>query len=159
MTDADLAAVDRLADRIHVKYPEDSAVFMERFKLYPAGCFMLEGEGGTALGYAITHPWHFKKPPALNVHLEKIPAEPTTYYIHDIALAPEARGSGAGFSIVERVIAHAQATGVPNMSLIAVNGSERFWARHGFEILTGDPVLDAKVKSYDDDARFMVKGL
>src|SRR5262245_22544678 len=90
----DLSDVSRVADRVHTDYPEDEAVFAERLSLYPAGCFTLQHNERT-IGYVISHPWHFKKPPELNALLNAIPARASTYYIHDIALLPEARASGA----------------------------------------------------------------
>jgi N-acetylglutamate synthase-like GNAT family acetyltransferase len=157
MTPADYAAVTAIADRVHVAYPEDDAVFIERQRLYPDGCAMLERDG-MALAYAVTHPWRYAEPPALNVMLGALPERPTTYYIHDIALLPETRGSGAGKAIVEAVIAHAAETGMSNVSLVAVNNSQGFWKRFGFDVVA-EPALEAKLKSYDDDARFMVRKL
>lgn len=155
MTETDLPGVCAIADRIHLAYPEDDAVFAERFHLYPAGCAILESDGKPA-AYAVTHPWRYAEPPALNVMLGAVPEQPTTYYIHDIALLPETRGMGAGSAIVEAVIAHAASTGAPNVSLVAVNGSVPFWSRFGF-VVTEEPKLAAKLLTYDADARFMVR--
>jgi GNAT superfamily N-acetyltransferase len=157
MTAADLPAVCAIADRVHVAYPEDAAVFVERLQLYPDGCATLECDG-KPLAYAVTHPWRYAEPPALNVMLGALPEPPTTYYIHDIAMLPEARGTGAGSAIVNAVVAQAQAAGVPNLSLVAVNKSVAFWSRFGFEV-TDEPALAAKLLSYDADARFMVRKL
>ena len=155
MTEADLATVCAVADAIHVAYPEDDAVFAERFRLYPEGCAVFERDGQTA-AYAITHPWRYGAPPSLNVMLAALPEAPTTYYIHDIALLPAARGTGAGSAIVEAVIAHARDTGMPNVSLVAVNKSVPFWSRFGFAV-TDEPAVAAKLLTYDADARFMVR--
>ena len=157
MTAEDLPAVCAIADRIHLSYPEDDTVFIERHRLYPAGCAALELDGRTA-GYAVTHPWRYAEPPALNVMLGALPQQATTYYIHDIALLPETRGSGAGSAIVEAVIAQAEKAGVSNLSLVAVNKSVPFWSRFGFE-MTDEPELRAKLLTYDADARFMVRQL
>lgn len=154
MTAADLIDVGAIGDRVHLNYPEDDAVFTERFALYPDGCATLELDG-KPMAYALTHPWHYAEPPALNVMLGALPDDPTTYYIHDIAMLPETRGTGAGSAIVDAVIAHAAETGVPNVSLVAVNGSVPFWSRFGFEV-TEEPKLAAKLLTYDADARFMV---
>jgi ribosomal protein S18 acetylase RimI-like enzyme len=154
MTTDDLPAVNAVADRVHASYPEDNAVFAERLGLYPEGCFALNGDAGMA-GYIISHPWLFKKPPQLKTLLEKIPSPATTYYIHDIALLPGARHSGAASAILEIVRDHAKARRFRNMSLVAVNNSVHFWERHGFRTVI-DPELDPKLKSYDADARFMV---
>jgi GNAT superfamily N-acetyltransferase len=154
---AEVPDVCAIAGRVHPAYPEEDAVFVERVRLYPAGCALLELYGAAA-GYAVTHPWHYGQPPALNVMLGALPEAPSTYYIHDIAMLPETRGSGAGTAIAEAVIAHARETGAPNVSLVAVNASVPFWSRSGFEVVS-DPALDAKLKSYDDAARFMVRRL
>lgn len=157
MTAADIPAVNAIADRVHVDYPEDQAVLAERQRLYPAGCLILE-KGGASLGYTLTHPWHYLQPPALNVALGALPTAPSTYYIHDVAMLPEARGASAGSEAVRALIAHAKATGIDNVSLVAIKGSEGFWGRHGFEAVS-DPVLDRKLKSYDEAARYMVRRL
>ena len=87
MTEADLPAVCDIADRVHVSYPEDDTVFAERLRIYPAGCAVFEREK-MPVAYAVTHPWHYANPPDLNVMLGDIPARPSTYYLHDIALSP-----------------------------------------------------------------------
>ena len=80
----------RNADRVHVDYPEDEAVVVERFRLYPAGCAVLDFEQNIA-GYTLTHPWHYGAPPTLNTTLRALPRRSSTYYIHDLALLPETR--------------------------------------------------------------------
>jgi SAM-dependent methyltransferase/ribosomal protein S18 acetylase RimI-like enzyme len=157
MSVTDLPAVNALATRIHPAYPEDDTVFAERLRLYPAGCRVLEGEQGL-VAYVVSHPWRHKEPPALNALLGALPPQPSTFYIHDLALAPEVQGTGAGGVIVALLAGHASASGLSSMSLIAVNGSAGFWQRHGFEAVQ-DPLLDAKLRSYGDDARFMARTL
>ncbi|WP_163284764.1 GNAT family N-acetyltransferase, partial [Enterobacter hormaechei] len=72
----------------------------------------------------------------------------------DIALLPEARGSGAASAIVATLVAHATAQGLPGLSLVAVNSSQGFWQRHGFSV-HADPALTDKLASYETDARLM----
>jgi ribosomal protein S18 acetylase RimI-like enzyme len=158
MTPADIPAVIDIASRVHLDYPEDDAVLAERQQLYPAGCLVLDVDG-RAMGYTLTHPWTYLQPPALNALLGAIPANPSTYYIHDVALLPEARGSSAGSAAVRAIVEHAVATGMTNMSLVAVKGTSGFWTRHGFAPIA-DAHLDAKLKSYDDpEARYTVRPL
>ena len=114
------------------------------------------GVKGHPIGYILSHPWTYAAPPALNSKLGALPNPPTTYYIHDIALLPEARGTGAANAVVAQLIALAETLGLPNLSLVAVNNSVAFWQRHGF-VLTPIPALDAKLRSYDEAARFMVR--
>ena len=155
MTEADLPAALAIADVVHPNYPEDPAVFAERLALYPRGCLVLVQED-RMIGYIVSHPWRYAEPPALNSLLGALPAKPSTYYIHDIALLSAARGSGAADAVVSRLIAYAKARGFPNLSLTAVNDSAAFWRRHGF-VPAPNPELDAKLRSYDEQARFMVR--
>ncbi len=157
MSASDLPAVNALAARLHPSYPEDGAVFAERLQLYPAGCWVF-AHGEDIEAYVVSHPWRNLQPPALNSLLGELPAAPSTFYIHDLALVPEVRGTGAGAGVVALLADHASACGLSGMSLIAVNGSAGFWQRHGFETVQ-DPLLAAKLRSYGDDARFMVRVL
>jgi ribosomal protein S18 acetylase RimI-like enzyme len=154
MTAADLPAALAVADVVHPNYPEDPAVFTERLALYPRGCLVL-ARHDRLIGYIVSHPWSYGEPPALNSLLGALPVPPTTYYIHDIALLPEARGTGAANAVVTRLIAQARDEGLPDLSLTAVNDSVAFWTRHGFR-LAEEPALDEKLRSYDAAARFMV---
>lgn len=156
-TENDLAAVVAIADVVHVNYPEDAATIADRLRLYPAGCALLELDGKPA-GYTLTHPWRYGAPPTLNMMLGAIPERPTTYYIHDLALLPQTRGTGAGAAMAEAIVAHARETGHDNASLVAVNSSVPFWSRVGFEVVH-EPALAAKLLTYDADARFMVRKL
>jgi GNAT superfamily N-acetyltransferase len=153
---ADLPAVSVLAGRVHPAYPEDDAVFAERLRLYPAGCHVLARGDGIA-AYVLSHPWH-GAPPSLNARLGALPAQPSTFYIHDLALAPEARGTGAASEIVAWLAAHAREIGAPGLSLIAVNDSAGFWRRHGFAA-RHDPSLDRKLDSYGAGAQVMVHAI
>lgn len=157
MTAADLPIVHALAALIHPAYPENAAVFAERLRLYPLGCRVLERDGELA-AYVVSHPWLHHAPPALNVLLGELPARPTTYYLHDLALMPEVRGSGASVQVVGALVEQARNEHLPSLSLIAVNGSAAFWQRQGFESVE-DQALTDKLRSYGGDARFMMRRL
>lgn len=149
----DLAAVTAIAAKVHPAYPEDDAVFAERLRLYPAGCFVLDNDAELS-GYLISHPWRFGEVPALNSLLSTLPASATTYYIHDLALLPHARGTGAARAIVATLLRHAAVTNHQNISLVAVNNSGQFWRRQGFSE-HDDPALNDKLASYDATARYL----
>ncbi len=157
LTALDLPAVGAIAAVVHPAFPEDTAVFAERQRLYPDGARFLE-LGGVPSGYIISHPWRFKALPALNSRLDVIPPDASTYYLHDLALLNKARGTGAAAMIVGDIIDHARAMGFPNISLVAVNGSQSFWHKHGFRGLQV-PELAETLASYEAAARFMVKPL
>jgi GNAT superfamily N-acetyltransferase len=155
MRDEDLPAVNDLAAQVHPNYPEDPSVFAERVRLFAAGCFLLS-EPPT--GYILSHPWRFGQPPALNSTLGRIPKDPDTYYIHDIALLPAAQGQGSAGLILEQLGGLARSLGLKTLSLVAVNNSAAFWEKRGFRTV-GDEGLTQKLASYDSDARFMVLSL
>lgn len=157
MTPADLRAVMAVAAEVHPDYPEGEAVFAERLALYPGGCLCLADARGIA-GYVLSHPWRPRAVPALNALLGDIPAGATAYYIHDLALLPRMRGSGAASGVVARLAEHARTSGFATMALVAVNASAGFWQRHGFRV-THDASLDRKLASYDDAARYMTRAL
>ena len=157
MTASDLPAVMAVAAVVHPDYPEDVAIFAERLRLFPDGCLVVAGTGDLQ-GYVVSHPWYRASPPALNSFLRRLPAQATCFYLHDLALLPAARGSGAGGAVVARLAEIAARTRLPCLSLVAVNGSTGFWQRQGFRPVH-DPALAAKLASYDDAARYMEREL
>lgn len=157
MEASDLTSVSAVAAEVHPDFPEDAAVFFNRFSLHRQGAYVFEN-GTTTLGYAITHPWNSFDIPPLNTILAALPDRPDNYYIHDIALVNAARGSGAASKIITIVVDHAGQLGCQTISLVAVNGSSVFWYRHGFETVDR-PELVEKLKTYSDDACFMLRQL
>jgi ribosomal protein S18 acetylase RimI-like enzyme len=156
MEAGDLASVIDMAAVIHTDFYEDDIVYRERLGLYGKGCFVLEDAENRLFGYAITHPWRLYTMPALNSELGKLPEHPTTYYLHDIALLPQSRGTGAAGKIVSILAGHALESGFQTMSLVAVNSSSGFWQKQGFEIVERSD-LEAKLRTYSDDACFMLR--
>lgn len=153
MTVSDLPRVLDIAAAVHPAFPEDEAVFAERLRLYPQGCRVFE-RAGVITGYVVSHPWTDGTPPALNSLLEAMPAAPSTYYIHDLALMPATRGSGAAQVIVAALFDHARRSGFATVSLVAVNNSTGFWRKHGFAVVR-EPANPGKIESYGSDARLM----
>lgn len=157
MTGYDLEAVAAIAAAVHPGFPESSEVLAERQRLYWNGCYLLE-IGDRPAGYVLSHPWHAGAPPPLDTLLGEIPADVSTYYLHDLALLPVARRVGAASRIVEALAKHAAALGLPTMSLVAVNASQGFWERHGFSVVDA-PELADKLASYEPAARLMVRSI
>lgn len=129
----------------------------ERQRLYPDGARFLELNGQPA-GYVLSHPWTLGNLPALNSRLGRIPVGADTYYIHDLALLPAARGTGAATQVVGALVEHANKCLFVSVSLVAVNGSIPFWRKHGFEVIE-EPELANKLASYEPTARLMVRAL
>ena len=157
MTAFDMDAVEAIAAEVHPGFFEAPEVLAERQQLYRNGCYLLE-IGERPAGYVLSHPWRAGALPALNSKLGGIPADADTYYLHDLALLPVTRRIGAASHIVEALVKHAGAMDLRTMSLVAVNGSQGFWEKHGFATVD-TPALSAKLRSYEDAARYMVKKL
>ena len=156
MTIEDLSAVDAIAARVHPAYPEDRTVFAERLRLHSDGCWVLAASGAEIAGYVISHPWHLGAPVALNVLVGRLPEPASTYYIHDLALLPAARGGGAAGRIVAQLIRHARRLGLRSLSLVAVSGSTAFWVKQGFAVALM-PGAGGCTGSYGDDAKLMIR--
>lgn len=151
MTAADLPAVTAIADIVHGHYTEPVEVYAERLALCPQGCFVAEADGAIA-GLLVTHPWHRNAPPRLRAMLGAIPPDPDGWYLHDIALLPAMRGSGAGRVATELTIDLARRAGIGTVTLVAVSGADSYWATQGFVEVPGYDVVAA---GYGDEARLM----
>lgn len=136
MIAADLPMVQTISDAVHGAYTEPDGILAERFALYPRGCQTLV-RGGNVVGYIITHPWHRDTPPKLGQPLGAIPAGSDTYYLHDIALLPAGRGGGSGKGATDFTVQIARQGGFADITLIAVNGADTFWASQGFAYVEG----------------------
>ena len=91
-TRGDLSAICAIADSVHPDFPEDAAIFAERLALHPAGCHVLH-DGAAIHGYVVGHPWRRAQLPKLNTLLHALPANCDSFYLHDLALLPTARGT------------------------------------------------------------------
>jgi len=152
---ADLPAVSSIAAAVHPSFPEDDAVFANRQAIAPQFCFLFERDGVPCC-YCLAHPFQLGAIPALNTVISLPDTRPDTLYVHDLALLPAARGTGAGAAIVSRLADAARPIGA--MSLVAVNASTPFWTRMGF-FSYEDDALAAKLASYESSARYMVRTL
>jgi hypothetical protein len=148
MQPADLAAVEALAELLHPDHPEAPAIFAERLALAPVGCRVLARDGAL-LGYAVTHPWTGLAPPALDTLVGALPPSLAAWHIHDVALAPAARGVGHAAAVV-------RAVGVGwRTTLVALAEAVPYWTRQGFR---DAPCADAAaLASYGAGARFMAR--
>ncbi|WP_294059752.1 GNAT family N-acetyltransferase [Sphingomonas sp.] len=143
-----VVAVARIAFPDH---PEGRACFAERLALAPETCFVLEAPEGVA-GYLIAYPWPLEAVPPLDTLLGGLPEARTAWYLHDLALLPEARGQGQAGAGVALLFDRIDAP----IGLVSVNDSAAFWQAQGFEPRES-PELRAKLASYGPGARYMVR--
>jgi len=153
----DIEAIENIAGVIHPDLPEGREVFEEKLRLYPAGCFVLV-ENGQVVGYCLSHPWLANRAPALGQLMHALPPKPDCIFIHDIAVLMQARGRGAAGELLELLLSLATRENLRVLALVSVYGTYPFWTRFGFEI-TADTSFAAKLKTYGDSARYMVRRL
>ncbi|MGQ4275145.1 GNAT family N-acetyltransferase [Terrihabitans sp. B22-R8] len=154
---SDLNGVMAVQQEAYPRHQEEREVFEDRLALYPTGCFALDWCGGL-LGYAISHPWRAASPPPLGRKLGNLPSDPSTYYLHDLALAKRAHGGGHARRGVKTILNCARRHGFQSASLVAVNATSPFWQRQGF-LPAMTPELTEKLASYGADAIFMTRAL
>ena len=127
----DAPAIAALARTELGDYGEASDLYAERIALSPEGCWVL-GEGDTVIGHCISHPWHRLAPPAMHALLGDLPPSADCWYLHDVVVAPAARGTGAVERLLPILDAIAARRAIPVLALIAVGGADGYWARQGF---------------------------
>ncbi|MDR7332046.1 GNAT family N-acetyltransferase [Roseateles asaccharophilus] len=161
MTPADLDAVLALQQRCY------GVGFLERREAFAAKlavtdgldcCWMARGDDGQTLAYAVSLPVCEATLPALDApHCER-PLSPTLLYLHDMAVAPEARSLGLATRLLARLADSVRALGLERMGLVAVQGSVPYWQRQGFaEPASLTAPLRAKLASFGADARFLTQ--
>ena len=155
MTDSDLPAVKALADAAHPDLPERLEILRDKRVNFPPGCHVLADEARIA-GYGIAHPWVLGTVPPLDAPLRGLPSRPTCFYLHDVAIAPEARRRGAAADYLSRMVELSQLIQLDVLALVAVHGTEPVWQRLGF---VASPETVAIPAEYGAGARYMVRRL
>jgi len=153
MEQADMAAVTAVSDAVHGDYTEPLDVYAERQNLFPEGCFVFDRGQGVE-GYLIVHPWRHGGPPPLGELMGALPEGADSLYLHDLALMPSARGTGAGAQGAAMALHVAAAHGWRDVYLLAVNGAETFWTSRGYAPVA-DAALMAQVRDTYGDVVYM----
>lgn len=108
------------------------------------------------VGYLISLPVTPATFPPLNATTFCLNPTATMLYLHDLAVHPDYRASGAGRQLIQHAKAQARQWGFKHLTLIAVQDSSSYWQKQGFELI--DPVsldLQHKVASFGQDAFLM----
>jgi len=109
----------------------------------------------TVIGYLISAPGRFEYPPELNAMKFNLPHNPDSFYLHDVAVAPHARMTGAGKALVEKFIAKTRELNFSHACLIAVQDSQSYWQRYGFHPARQTSVPRNKLSSYGEKVEYM----
>lgn len=155
---------DDLPDALAIQaasYPaflrENRAAFLSRIEIDGSCCLAATREG-VLVAYILAHGWVRAAPPAVGTILPRHAAM-EVLFIHDLAVAPFGRGTGAGGLLVAASIALAEKFGLHRAELIAVEGAAGYWRRLGFTETSCSPALAAKVAGYGPAATWMTRAI
>lgn len=159
MTPIDLPQVLELQAACYPPALHDEApAFESRLALAPA-MNLVAVRGDTISGYLISHPWTTASPPPVNAILDPPEGVAQCWFIHDLSVAPSARGAGLGGRLIQAGAQAARAAGLDRSELIAVEGAADFWLAQGWSAVKADAALAAKVAGYGALAAYMAKSL
>lgn len=153
----DLPAILRIQARCYTAIVPESATSMgAKVAAAPDTCFVA-CQGEHIVAYLLALPWRFDDPPSLDAAECRLPARPDTLYLHDLAVDPEARGSGIADMLVGAFLAALTTLSLPRASLIAIQHSAPWWSRHGFVPVPVAAPLSVRLAGYGKDAAYMCR--
>lgn len=135
--------------------PEPADVMHSKWQVSPDTCFVAH-QNDSLLGYVLAHPWAHPVPPALYQPTQPHEAHGSWMFIHDMAVASQARGRGVAQSLFEHVLVQARQAQKQGLLLVAVQGSTRFWHNLGFEPVHS---VTPDLSSYGEQACLMQRHL
>ena len=155
MAAADIPAVLEIQAVCYTELTPESEVSLHaKLRASQSTCLIASLEGDT-VGYLISLPWTFSSPPVLNAETCRLPSSPDCLYLHDLAVTPGARKSGAGRALVEAFLTQLRELDLGRASLIAVQNSAPYWERYGFLAVPLSEPLKAKLATYGECVQYM----
>ena len=132
---------------------DGEAAFASCISHAPGWCWMIGSEARMD-AYLLSHPWPSMSPPSPDTILTA--AEGDCWCIHDLTIAPHARGEGLARPLLAACFdAHPE---IIRSELVAVPGAAPVWSRLGWSEVTGvPPTLAAKVAGYGDGSVYMAR--
>jgi ribosomal protein S18 acetylase RimI-like enzyme len=110
---------------------ESEDVFRARLALTPATCWIWSPAPDNAAAYLFSYPSRKDAITPLGAQF-KLAAAPNCLYLHDLAVAPAARGQRAANALVAAALEHARAAGMAWSALVSVQRSQDFWSGLGY---------------------------
>lgn len=154
LTLADLPAALALQVQCYPPAIRDGeAAFASRIIHAPEWCWTVETDGRMD-AYLLSHPWLSLSPPAPDTVLTSAGGD--CWYIHDLSIAPHARGEGLARLLLAACLdAHPN---IPRSELVAIPGAEPVWLRLGWSPVSDLPAaLRAKVAGYGEGSVYMAR--
>lgn len=133
---------------------ESSQSFLAKLNASPTTCF-IACVADAPVAYLVAVPTEAGNPPPLNGMTYLVPRAANALYLHDLAVHPEARGSGVSSALVEAYFHVLKESKAQFGCLTAVNESCTYWERYGFRSATLAEVRSGHMASYGEGARYM----
>ncbi len=130
--------------------PEDVDILKSKWLSSPNTCSVYLEHDNILSAYLLAHPWPSELPPKL--HEISPVTSSVNLYLHDLALAHEAKGKGIAKKLVENLIETAKIQGYKKILLVAVQNSSGFWGKFGFLHMPNAVIC----LSYGHSAKLMV---
>jgi ribosomal protein S18 acetylase RimI-like enzyme len=111
---------------------ESDETFAKKIQLFPRGCLGDWHENELA-AYVFSHPWLNNEIVPLDFNLRDLPSDPNCLYIHDLAVSSRFRGRGIADRLLKALFALADSMSYRDFTLVAVQDSEPFWRKYGFQ--------------------------
>lgn len=133
---------------------ESLACLTAKWHAGPASCFVacIDAE---VCAYIFAMPSLQTTLSAWNADQCSPPSSPDCMYLHDLAIAPSARGRKLAARLVETVLALAADLGLEMVQLVAVQSSTRFWQQYGFLPSVATTQHKPSLESFGGDACLM----
>lgn len=153
MGPGDLDPVFDLQCRAHgADYHEPRVALASRLAHGSGFCLVAE-LGRRPVAYLLAHPWRGSAP-VLHRPLRQDGAA-DHLFLHDLAVLPEARSTGAGKALVATLVKRTRSAGFGEIRLVAIAGADGYWLRQGW-LAIPNARLD---RSYGTAAKWMRRRL
>jgi GNAT superfamily N-acetyltransferase len=133
MAVADIPGVLTIQQDAYTEYfHEPAAIIAARFADHPDTAWIAERRGEIC-AYLVAYPSRLGKVNPLHASfavLDKVDC----LYLHDLAIHSRAQGSGIARQLISAAQVYADSCALKAIALTAVQGSQSFWARFGFEL-------------------------
>ncbi|STQ91223.1 ribosomal protein S18 acetylase RimI-like enzyme [Iodobacter fluviatilis] len=134
---------------------EDAAHLVCKQQQSPSSCWVATKEC-EVVAYLFSHPWCGDTPPDLNSVLPPANTQQPIYYLHDLAVHPQARGLGLAQQLIDTALSWAKQHAFAQIRLIAVAGAAPFWLKQGFKPVfpLNEQILN-KLSGYGPDTHYL----
>lgn len=135
------------------EFHEPPEAFAGKLTHYPQSAWVVEDDAAL-LAYLFAQPARRGHPPPLKDAGRPVCA-PDALHLHDLAVAPAARGRGIARQLLDTALAWGRAQGLAFATLVAVQDSAQRWRHMGFI----DARPEKSLASYGPGAVYLVRAL